>query len=160
MPQKWPPSPHTGTQFQLLCVQTQHLCSYAVVLLMSWTLCSGSIVSGHRRIQGAKTIAKALADIRLVSSCKAILKAEFIIGTAYCETFLCILSPSKRTARGLAILYLTRWKMRRSRVFRCVLLSWSITEYTPLIISFLSCKPEEGFTQEHCNLRLKQTHIL
>ncbi len=49
--------------------------SYAVVLLMSCTLCSGSMVSGQRRIQGAKTIAKALADIRFVSSCRAILKA-------------------------------------------------------------------------------------
>lgn len=47
--------------------------SYVVVLLMSWTLCSGSVVSGQRRIQGAKTMAKALADIRLVSSWRAIL---------------------------------------------------------------------------------------
>lgn len=46
---------------------------YAVVLLMSWTLCSGSMVSGQRRMQGAKTMARALADILLVSSCSAIL---------------------------------------------------------------------------------------
>jgi len=59
--------------------ERQEADSYAVVLLMSWTLCSGSMVSGQRRIQGAKTIAKALADIRFVSSCKAILKAEIIV---------------------------------------------------------------------------------
>lgn len=55
--------------------ETVQAMSYAVVLLMSWTLCKGSMVSGQRRMQGAKTIAKALADIRLVSSCKAILAA-------------------------------------------------------------------------------------
>lgn len=48
--------------------------SYVVVLLMSWTLCSGSVVSGQRRMQGANTMAKALADMRLVSSWRAILK--------------------------------------------------------------------------------------
>lgn len=47
---------------------------YVVVLLMSCTLCSGSVVSGQRRMQGANTMAKALADIRLVSSCRAILR--------------------------------------------------------------------------------------
>ena len=47
---------------------------YVVVLLMSCTLCSGSMVSGQRRMQGANTMAKALADIRLVSSCRAILR--------------------------------------------------------------------------------------
>lgn len=41
---------------------------------MSCTLCSGSMVSGQRRMQGANTMAKALADIRLVSSCRAILR--------------------------------------------------------------------------------------
>lgn len=49
--------------------------SYAVVLLMSWTLCRGSMESGQRRMHGAKTIAKAFADIRFVSSCRAILDA-------------------------------------------------------------------------------------
>lgn len=49
-------------------------CTHAVVLLMSWTLCSGSVVSGQRRTQGAKTMARALADILFVSSCSAILK--------------------------------------------------------------------------------------
>lgn len=48
--------------------------SYAVVLLMSCTLCRGSMLSGHRRIQGANTIARALALIRFVSSCNEILK--------------------------------------------------------------------------------------
>lgn len=57
----------------------QGLFSYAVVLLMSCTLCSGSMVSGHRRIHGAKTMAKALADIRLVSSCKAILQTTTLV---------------------------------------------------------------------------------
>lgn len=47
---------------------------YVVVLLMSCTLCSGSMVSGQRRMQGANTMAKALADIRLVFSCRAILR--------------------------------------------------------------------------------------
>lgn len=47
--------------------------TYAVVLLMSCTLCSGSMVSGQRRMQGAKTMASALADMRLVSSCSTIL---------------------------------------------------------------------------------------
>lgn len=37
--------------------------------------------------------------------------------------------------------YLTRWKMRRSSVLRWVRESWSITEYTPRIVSFLSWRP-------------------
>lgn len=40
------------------------------------------------------------------------------------------------------VAHLTRWKMRRSSVLRCVLLSWSITEYTPRITSRLSGWPE------------------
>lgn len=39
--------------------------------------------------------------------------------------------------------YLTRWKMRRSRVLRWVRESWSMTEYTPRTVSFLSWRPEE-----------------
>ena len=50
--------------------------SHAVVLLMSWTLCRGSVVSGQRKMQGANTMARALADILLVSSCKVILHAH------------------------------------------------------------------------------------
>lgn len=58
------------------CIRcTWSVCPYAVVLPMSWTLCIGSMVSGQRRMQGANTIAKALADMRFVSSCKAILKS-------------------------------------------------------------------------------------
>lgn len=34
------------------------------------------MVSGQRRMHGAKTIAKALADIRFVSSCKAMLESQ------------------------------------------------------------------------------------
>lgn len=34
------------------------------------------MVSGQRRMQGANTMAKALADIRLVFSCRAILKKK------------------------------------------------------------------------------------
>lgn len=49
-----------------------------MVLLMSWTLCSGSMVSGQRRMQGANTMARALADILLVSSCSAILRHNTI----------------------------------------------------------------------------------
>lgn len=60
--------------------------SYAVVLLMSWTLCRGSMESGQRRMHGANTIASALADIRFVSSCKAILEAG-----GGCENRLCYL---------------------------------------------------------------------
>lgn len=67
-PAAWVCKPLTLTEI------IQGLFSYAVVLLMSCTLCSGSMVSGHRRIHGANTMAKALADMRLVSSCKAILK--------------------------------------------------------------------------------------
>lgn len=48
--------------------------TYAVVLPMSCTLSSGSMVSWQRRMQGAKTMARALADILLVSSCRAILR--------------------------------------------------------------------------------------
>lgn len=39
--------------------------------------------------------------------------------------------------------YLTRWKMRRSRVLRWVRESWSMTEYTPRTVSFLSWRPVE-----------------
>lgn len=123
-------------------------CSYAVVLLMSWTLCSGSMVSGQRRIQGAKTIANALADIRFVSSCRAILDTwiqHLNILPRRNKVVLCIYSFILYYLADFD--YLTRWKTRRSRVFKWVLLSWSITEYTPLIISFLSCKPGETFQQ-------------
>jgi len=37
--------------------------------------------------------------------------------------------------------YLTRWKMRRSKVLRWVRESWSMTEYTPRTASFLSWRP-------------------
>lgn len=47
------------------------------------------------------------------------------------------------------ITHLTRWKMRRSSVLRCVLLSWSITEYTPRITSRLSGWPEKKTSTRH-----------
>lgn len=134
---------------------------------MSCTLCSGSMVSGQRRMQGAKTMARALADMRFVSSCSAILKGT--AGNCQChkQTEHAAQSPTDtqttkpyrhtdhttlqtHTAlqHALAIVkrpllepHLTRWKTSRSRVQRCVLLSWSITEYTPRITSFLSCEP-------------------
>lgn len=53
--------------------------TYAVVLPMSCTLSSGSIVSWQRRMQGAKTMARALADILLVSSCRAILRHDEVV---------------------------------------------------------------------------------
>lgn len=52
--------------------------SYAVVLLMSRTLCRGSMVSGQRSMQGANTMARALADMRFVSSWNKILNPKSI----------------------------------------------------------------------------------
>lgn len=45
-----------------------------VVFETSFMLVKGSEVSGQRKRQGAKTMAKALGDIRLTSSIKATLK--------------------------------------------------------------------------------------
>lgn len=120
--------------------------TYAVVLLMSWTLCSGSMVSGQRRMQGAKTMARALTDILLVSSCREILQhntvkthAESAIQTSGIQHWT---NTKNWTVSFLGLIpYLTRWKMRRSRVLRCVRLSWSMTEYTPWITSRLSGWP-------------------
>lgn len=77
----------------------QYWWTYAVVLLISWTLCSGSMVSGQRRMQGANTMASALADILLVSSCKAILK-HTTVQSCYCTPNVRLRQPfPTRTTR-------------------------------------------------------------
>lgn len=49
-----------------------------------------------------------------------------------------------RVTRGcLSPTYRTRWKMRRSKVLRWGRESWSMTEYTPRTVSFLSWRPAE-----------------